>query len=87
LSHYFKVLLFYCFEKRGVLANPEDENSVLSELSKSEFAQLKNSGIISSGMIPKLTNGFEAMQNGVSEVLITNPDNFFRGRGTRLRRD
>ncbi len=87
LSHYFKVLLFYCFEKRGVLANPEDESSVLSELSKSEFAQLKNSGIISSGMIPKLTNGFDAMQNGVSEVLITNPDNFFRGRGTRLRRD
>ncbi|HNX79702.1 MAG TPA: acetylglutamate kinase [Prolixibacteraceae bacterium] len=87
LSHYYKVLLFYCFEKKGVLSNPEDENSVLSELSKSEFAQFKNSGIISSGMIPKLTNGFDALQNGVSEVLITNPDNFFRGRGTRLRRD
>jgi len=86
LSHYYKVLLFYCFEKKGVLSNPEDENSVLSELSKSEFAQFKNSGIISSGMIPKLTNGFDALQNGVSEVLITNPDNFFRGRGTRLSR-
>jgi acetylglutamate kinase len=86
LSHYYKVLLFYCFEKQGVLSNPEDENSVLSELSKSEFSQLKNSGIISSGMIPKLTNGYDALQNGVSEVLITNPDNFFRGRGTRLSR-
>ncbi|MCK7531913.1 MAG: hypothetical protein MZV63_13290 [Marinilabiliales bacterium] len=68
------------------MQNPEDENSALSELSKSEFALLKNSGIISSGMVPKLTNGFDALQNGVSEVLITNPDNFFRGRGTRLSR-
>ena len=35
-------------------------------------------------MIPKLYNGFKAIHNGVSEVLITNPDNFYKGRGTRL---
>jgi acetylglutamate kinase len=83
-SHYFKVLLFYCFEKRGVLSDPLDENSVMGELSESSFLELEESGIISSGMIPKLYNGFKAIHNGVSEVLVTNPENFAKGRGTRL---
>jgi len=86
-SNYFKVLLFFCFEKKGVLSDPQDENSILAELSESMFAEYQVSGIISSGMIPKLTNGFYAIRNGVSEVLITNTENFARGRGTRLVRD
>ena len=83
-SNFFKVLLFYCFEKRGVLADPLDENSVLGELSETECITYQELGVISSGMIPKLFNGFRALHNGVSEVLITNPENFFKGRGTRL---
>jgi acetylglutamate kinase len=86
-SNYFKVLLFYCFEKRGVLSDPLNEDSVMGELSENEFLNLRESGIISSGMVPKLANGFQAIHNGVSEVLITNPDNFSRGRGTRLVKD
>jgi acetylglutamate kinase len=83
-SNYFKVLLFYCFEKKGVLSDPSDEDSVLSELPENLFFQYRESGIISSGMIPKLVNGFNAIHNGVTEVLITNPANFSHGRGTRL---
>jgi acetylglutamate kinase len=86
-SNYFKVLLFYCFEKRGVLSDPLDDDSTLSELSETLFVEYQESGIISSGMIPKLYNGFNAIRNGVSEVLITNPENFARGRGTRLVKD
>ena len=84
LSHFYKVLLFYCFEKRGVLSDPLDDNSVLPELTEPLFLEYQASGVISSGMIPKLYNGFKAIHNGVSEVLITNPDNFYKGRGTRL---
>ncbi len=84
LANYYKVLLFYCFEKKGVLADPLDENSGLGELSEAEFTRLRDAGIISAGMIPKLSNGFMALQNGVAEVLITNPENFAKGRGTRL---
>jgi acetylglutamate kinase len=84
LSHHYKVLLFYCFEKRGVLADPSDENTVISELTETTYNELKESGIISGGMVPKLFNGFKALHNGISEVLITNPDNFYKGRGTRL---
>lgn len=86
LSHHFKVLLFYCFEKRGVLSDPLDDNSVMPELTEKSFVENQELGIISTGMIPKLQNGFKALYNGVSEVLITNPQNFCKGRGTRLLR-
>jgi acetylglutamate kinase len=60
---------------------------VISELTETTYNELKESGIISNGMVPKLFNGFKALHKGISEVLITNPDNFFKGRGTRLVKD
>ena len=84
LSNYFTVNLFYCFEKKGVLLNAEDENSVISELSYDRFKQLQSDGVIKEGMIPKLDNGFNAMRNGVSQILITNPNLISMARGTRL---
>jgi len=84
LSNYYSVNLFYCFDKKGVLLNPNDENSVISELSYDRFKELQLDGIISEGMIPKLDNGFSAMKNGVSQVLITNPNLISMARGTRL---
>lgn len=86
LSHHYKVLLFYCFEKKGVLSDPMNDESVMPELTEASFIENQELGIISTGMIPKLQNGFRALYNGVSEVLITNPANFARGRGTRLLR-
>ncbi|MCF6333575.1 MAG: acetylglutamate kinase [Draconibacterium sp.] len=84
LSNYFSVYLFYCFEKKGVLLDPEDESSVIHDLDSALFMQYKNEGVISAGMIPKLDNGFRAKQKGVKEVLITNAENIATGRGTRL---
>lgn len=84
LSNYYSVNLFYCFEKKGVLMNSEDENSVIPELSYNRFKELQSEGIIKEGMIPKLDNGFTAMRNGVSQILITNPNQISMARGTRL---
>lgn len=84
LSNYYTVNLFYCFEKKGVLLNPEDNDSVISELNYIKFKELQLLGSIKEGMIPKLDNGFSAMRNGVSQVLITNPDLISMARGTRL---
>ncbi|RIH62920.1 acetylglutamate kinase [Mariniphaga sediminis] len=84
LSDYFSVYLFYCFEKTGVLLDPEDNSSVIHELDMQLFLQYQNEGVIHAGMIPKLDNGFRAKRNGVKEVLITNPENMADGRGTRL---
>ena len=84
LSNFYKVFLFFCFEKKGVLLNPEDENSVIYDLNLPRFNEYKAEGVISAGMIPKLENGFRAKLKGVQEVLITNPENISTGRGTRL---
>jgi acetylglutamate kinase len=64
--------------------NPDDENSVISELSYNRFKKLQAEGVIKEGMIPKLDNGFTAMRNGVSQILITNPNLISMARGTRL---
>jgi acetylglutamate kinase len=84
LADFFSVYLFYCFEKKGVQVNPDDESSVIPELDTTLFQQYQQEGIINSGMIPKLDNGFQAKRNGVKEVLITNPENMANGKGTRL---
>ena len=84
LANNFSVYLFYCFEKRGVLIDPDDESSVIYDLDTSLFNKYKDEGIISAGMIPKLDNGFRAKRKGVKEVLITNSENIATGRGTRL---
>jgi acetylglutamate kinase len=84
LANYFSVYLFYCFEKKGVLLNPDDESTIIPELDTALFQQYQQEGIINTGMIPKLDNGFRAKRNGVKEVLITNPGNMANGRGTRL---
>lgn len=84
LSNYYTVNLFYCFEKKGVLLNPDDDNSVIPELNYDRFKELQAQGAIKEGMIPKLDNGFSAMKNGVSQVLITNPFLISMARGTRL---
>lgn len=84
MANYFSAYLFYCFEKKGVLMNPDDENSVIPEMDTTLFQQYQREGVINSGMIPKLENGFRAKRNGVKEVLITNSENMANGRGTRL---
>lgn len=84
LAGHFSVYLFYCFEKQGVLTNPDDESSVIYDLDLPLFNKYKNEGVISDGMIPKLENGFNAKLKGVKEVLITNAENIATGRGTRL---
>ena len=84
LAGYFNVYLFYCFEKKGVLQDENDESSLIYEIDQTKFKDYINSGVISGGMIPKLENAFSAKRKGVREVLITNPENIATGKGTRI---
>ncbi len=74
LSALFETSLVYCFEKKGVLQDISDENSAIPEIRAAEFEQLKISGIVADGMIPKLHNAFDAIAKGVSEVCIGHAD-------------
>lgn len=70
LAAKFRVRLVYCFEKRGVLLNPEDDETVIQHINGSKYSALKASGAVSAGMIPKLENAFDALRQGVAQVLI-----------------
>jgi acetylglutamate kinase len=67
----FDVTLIYCFEKAGVLLDENDDNSVISTLDRVQFNEYVEKGIIQGGMIPKLENAFQSIENGVSKVIIT----------------
>lgn len=62
--------LVFCFEKHGVLRDVEDNDSVISLITKSDYPTLRNEGIISKGMIPKIDNAFRAIESGVESVTI-----------------
>ncbi len=68
----YEVELIYCFDKKGVLADANDENSVIASINRAEYSELKANGIINSGMLPKMENCFHALENNVSEVIIGN---------------
>jgi acetylglutamate kinase len=74
LAAYFDVKLMYCFEKKGVLKDEKDDDSVIPRLTPDLFKDYVQSGIIQGGMIPKLENAFEALQAGVKQVVITRAD-------------
>lgn len=71
LAPYFDVTLIYCFEKKGVLRDENDDDSVILEITPPQFKQLVEQGIIQGGMIPKLENAFQAINAGVKQVVIT----------------
>ena len=74
LARYFDVTLMYCFEKKGVLANENDDDSVIEYINPATFEKLVAEGVIMGGMIPKLENSFEALKAGVKQVVITRAD-------------
>ncbi|MCF0198013.1 MAG: acetylglutamate kinase [Bacteroidaceae bacterium] len=70
LAPYFDVTLTYTFEKMGVLLDPDDDDSVIPHITPARYEELKEQGAISGGMIPKLDNAFEALNQGVARVII-----------------
>jgi acetylglutamate kinase len=70
LSKHFEIRLIFCFEKKGVLKDLNDESSVIRVLSESTYRDLLGQGSFADGILPKLENAFAAIQAGVNEVLI-----------------
>lgn len=84
LTPFFDVTLVYCFEKAGVLANPDDDNSVIPVITKADFAALTASGTISGGMKPKIENALAAVDKGVRRVIITKAEALGSDGGTTI---
>lgn len=84
LAKYFDVTLMFCFEKKGVLLNEDDDESVIPEIDRASFQKYVAEGIIQGGMIPKLENAFQAIDAGVKEVIITQASEIHKHTGTRV---
>ena len=78
LAPYFDVTLVYCFEKAGVLANADDDTSVIPHINRDTFERLTADGTIAGGMIPKIENALTAVEKGVKQVRIYAADDFGR---------
>jgi acetylglutamate kinase len=70
LSNAFEVNLIYSFEKAGVLLDANDDATVIKQMNPNSYKELKASGAIFAGMIPKLDNAFAALDSGVNSVII-----------------
>jgi acetylglutamate kinase len=71
LAPYYDVTLIFSFEKKGVLRNPDDDDSVIPVITHEDFEKYKADGTISGGMLPKIENALSAIDAGVSRVIIT----------------
>ena len=70
LSAQYNVRLIYCFEKKGVLENIADDNSVIAMINKEKYVQLLLDKKLADGILPKIDNAYAAIDKGVKEVLI-----------------
>ncbi len=78
LAAHYDVRLIFCFEKKGVLRDANDDDSVINLINKDVYQELMASGALYDGILPKLENAFAAIGNGVKEVLIGHADDLLR---------
>ena len=84
LAKHFEVTLMFCFEKKGVLADENDDKSMVEKITPEIFKKLVSENIVQGGMIPKLENAFDALKTGVKEVIITRADGINKISGTKI---
>jgi acetylglutamate kinase len=78
LSKLYDVRLIYCFEKKGILTDINDDDSVINLITKEKYQQLLDDKKLFDGIIPKIDNAFAAIDNGVKEVLIGHADDLLQ---------
>ncbi|MBD0824643.1 MULTISPECIES: acetylglutamate kinase [Aestuariibaculum] len=72
MSALYETSIYYCFELNGVLEDIKDKNSVIKHIDTKLYGELLEQGIIADGMLPKLENCFDALNNGVSSINMGN---------------
>ena len=83
----YDITLIYCFEKNGVLLNPDDPDSVVAELRRTRYKALREMEIITDWFVNKIDNAFTAIDLGVKEVIITSPSHLNNSdKGTHIKR-
>ncbi|MBT8219745.1 MAG: acetylglutamate kinase [Bacteroidia bacterium] len=68
----YDVELLFIFDRDGVVQTLDNIESVIPNLNPDKFQKMLEEGQIKDGLIPKLTNGFEALKKGIA-VRMGNP--------------
>ena len=76
--------LWLTFEKKGVLTDVNDDDSVIPAISRPDVPAMKAAGTVSDGMLPKLENAFRALEGGASRAYILAADTLRPETGTQL---
>lgn len=84
LARFYDVTLIYSFEKKGVLSNPDDDNSIIPVITRKDFNSYVADRTVVGGMIPKLENALAAVDAGVKEVIITLATAIDGNQGTKV---
>ena len=74
----FKTELYYCFEKKGVLQDVNDDDSVIENINTESYQELLDTKVIVDGMLPKLNNCFHAINQNVDKVCIGKSEMLFQ---------
>ncbi|GAO43167.1 acetylglutamate kinase [Flavihumibacter petaseus] len=83
LSVQYNVRLLYCFEKKGILEDVNNDASVITHLDRNSYATLRQEGKLFAGILPKLDNAFAAIDAGVKEVLIGHAEDLLQNTTTK----
>lgn len=79
------VCMHFCFERLGVMRDVDDPSSLIDEITASSYNDLRENGVVSKGMIPKIDNAFRAVEAGVESVVIKHSDNLLSDTGTVIK--
>lgn len=77
--------MHFCFEKLGVMRDINDDSSLINEILPGTYCELRETGVVNKGMIPKIDNAFRAVEAGVQSVTIKHSDNLLSGIGTVIK--
>jgi acetylglutamate kinase len=83
LSVHFHVRLIFCFERKGVLHDVTNLDSVIRHLPKNLYEELLTQKVFADGILPKLENAYAAINAGVKEVLIGEARDLIRNTGVK----
>lgn len=76
--------LIFCFEKRGVLTDIDNPNSVIGTIRSDNYKELLSEGVVNKGMIPKIDNALKAVSEGVKSVTIKHSEELLVESGTKI---
>jgi acetylglutamate kinase len=60
--------LIYLSDVPGVLSNPKDHTTLIPSIRRSDVSRLRDTGVLSGGMLPKVQSALDALDGGVGKV-------------------